>query len=217
MAERRHALALPEGIPATHKEEERKLLARLRQQLTDAEFRDSLYELGCFYNRVARNDLAVQVMKILMTYCNDPEEQAFCYMSLGQISEQEGQYALAIRYYAAGLKLRARAKLLAYLLHNNMGSCLNSEKRYSEGEKFCRAAIQIDSERSAAFKNLGISLQGQGDVVGAAWAYAEASRADPSDARAVRLLRTLVAGHPKTLSHLAHVFLREQPVADLIS
>jgi tetratricopeptide (TPR) repeat protein len=217
MAERRHALALPEGIPATHKEEEQKLLARLRQQLSDAEFRDSLYELGCFYNRFARNDLAVQVMKILMTYCEDPEEQAFCYMSLGQISEQDGQCALGIRYYAAGLKLGPKAKLVAYLLHNNIGSCLNSEKRYKEGEQFCRVAIQIDSGRSAAFKNLGISLQGQGDVVGAAWAYAEASRADPSDTRAARLLRTLVAGHPKTLSHLVHVFLREQPVADLIS
>jgi tetratricopeptide (TPR) repeat protein len=208
---------LPEGIPATRKEEERKLLARLKQQLSDSEFRDSLYELGCFYNKVARNDLAVQVMKGLMTYCKDPEEQAFCYMSLGQISEQEGRFALAIRYYAAGLKLKPRAKLLAYLLHNNIGSCLNSEKRYREGEQFCRVAIQIDSGRSGAFKNLGISLQGQGDFVGAAWAYAEASRADPSDARAARLLRTLVAGHSKALSHVAHVFLREQPGADLMA
>jgi tetratricopeptide (TPR) repeat protein len=217
MAERRHKLVLPEGIPATRKEEERKLLARLKEPLSDSDFRDSLYELGCFYNKLVRNDLAIKVMQLLMTYCDGAEEQAFCYLSLGQISEQEARNVSAIQYYGAGLKLKPKAKLLAYLLHNNIASCLNTEKKHKEAEQFCRVAIEIDSQRASAFKNLGASLHGQGDLVGAAWAYAEASLADPSDASAGRLLRTLVAGHPTALSHVAHIFLREKPVTELIS
>jgi tetratricopeptide (TPR) repeat protein len=148
-------------------------------------------------------------MIILLQYCGDREERAFCYMSLGQISEQEAQYALAMQYYSEGLKLGPEAKLVAYYLNNNMGSCLNAEKRYLEGERFCRAAIEIDSGRANAFRNLGISLEGQGDVVGAAWAYAEASGVNSSDVKAQRLLRRLIFANSKTLIPFVNTLLRE--------
>ncbi|HWP57874.1 MAG TPA: tetratricopeptide repeat protein [Candidatus Acidoferrales bacterium] len=217
MAQRRRPLILPQGLPATPRREERQLLQRLQQPLADDEFRDCLYELGCFYNKFGRNDLARQVIELLLGYCDDPQEQALCCLTLGQIAEQQKHYAAAIEHYVAGLRLRPKTKLISYLLNNNLGLCLNSEKRYAESEKFLRRAIAIDSERAAAYTNLGISLQGQGDFVGAAWAFAEAKQADPSDPRPSRLLRTLLAGRARGLAHVAHVFLRERPPAELAS
>jgi tetratricopeptide (TPR) repeat protein len=205
-------VVLPEGIPATGTEQERKLLERLRPNLTGAPLHDVLYELGCFYNRIARNDLAAQVMMSLMEHCADHEEQAFCYMSLGQIAEQQGQFLLALDYYRQGLKLKPSTKLVMYYLHNNIGFCLNTGKRYRDGELFCRTAIEIDSQRANGFKNLGISLEGQGDLLGAAWAYAEANRLDPADPNVLRLLRKTVARQPKVLSPLVYNFLTESPV-----
>ena len=197
-------LILPEGIPATDEKEETRLLERLQQDPSGVALSDSLYELACYYNKNCRSDLAVKVMMTLMDHSEGPEEQAFCYMSLGQIAEQNGQYALAIEHYSQGLQLQPKAALVAYYLHNNMASCLNAERKYREGEQYCRAAIEIDSARVNAFKNLGISLRGQGDLIGAAWAYAEASRVDPSDMTTLRLLRKTVAEEPKVLSPLIH-------------
>ncbi len=214
MAETRAPLMLPEGIPVTDEKEEIRLLGQLQQNPSGAALCDLLYELGCFYNKVGRSDLAAKVMMTLMDHCDGSEEQAFCYMGLGQISEQNGQSALAIQYYTQGLKLRPKTKLVAYYLHNNIGCCLNAERKYQDGEWFCRAAIEIDSGRANALKNLGISLQGQGDIVGAAWAYAEASRVDPSDARTLRLLRRVVAEAPKILSPLVHALFHSSPAVN---
>jgi tetratricopeptide (TPR) repeat protein len=197
-------LTLPEGIPATDEEEETRLLRRLQQNPSGVELSDSLYELACYYNKNRRSDLATKVMMTLMDHSEGPEEQAFCYMTLGQIAEQNGQSALAVQHYTQGLRLQPKAILVAYYLHNNMACCLNAERRYRDGEWYSRAAIEIDSGRANAFKNLGISLQGQGDIIGAAWAYAEASRADPSDAKTLRLLRRTVAEEPKVLTPLVH-------------
>src|SRR5262245_26549001 len=197
-------LILPEGIPATDEKEETRLLERLQQDPSGVALSDSLYELACYYNKNCRSDLAVKVMTTLMDHSEGPEEQAICYMSLGQIAEQNGQSALAIEHYTQGLRLQPKAALVAYYLHNNMASCLNAERKYREGEQYCRAAIEIDSARANAFKNLGISLRGQGDLIGAAWAYAEASRVDPSDMTTLRLLRKTVAEEPKVLSPLIH-------------
>jgi len=206
-------LILPEGIPATDREEETRLLERLQQNPSEVALSDSLYELACYYNKNRRSDLATKVMMTLMDHSVGPEEQAFCYMSLGQIAEQDGQCALAIEHYTQGLRLQPKAALVAYYLHNNMASCLNAERKYCEGERYCRAAIEIDSARATAFKNLGISLRGQGDLIGAAWAYAEASRVDPSDMKTLRLLRRTVAEEPKILSPLIHA-LFYSPTAD---
>jgi len=57
-----------------------------------------------------------------------------------------------------------------------------------EGEKHCRCAIDIDWTRASAFRNLGISLNGQGNVLGAVWALTEAVRADAADGRAAATL-----------------------------
>ncbi|MNC92659.1 hypothetical protein D3C83_91240 [compost metagenome] len=57
-------------------------------------------------------------------------------------------------------------------------------------------AIGIDWTRASAYRNLGLSLNGQKDIVGAAWALIEAVKADESDNRARVLLEKLLALHP---------------------
>jgi tetratricopeptide (TPR) repeat protein len=207
LAERRATLKLPEGIPAANKDEERKLLAQLEEPCANGDLAYRIYQLAAFYIKIGRNDLAAKVIELAMNHCDDPERQAFFYMSLGQLSEHDGQFQNAIRYYGLGLALQPDEKTVAYLLNNNIGYCLNSEKRYKEAEEFCRAAILIDSTQGNAFKNLGTSLRGQGDIVGAAWVYAEASRVDPSDSRALTLLDQLITQHPKALFDFVYGFL----------
>jgi len=208
MIKKKAALRLPEAIPATDQDKEKSLLAGLEEPREDGDLADHLYQLAVFYNRNGRSDLAAMVIDLAVNHCDDPEKPAFFYMRLGQISEQEKQFPRAIRYYAKGLELKPSEKFVAYFLHNNLGYCLDAEERYKEGEELCRAAIQIDAARANAFKNLGISLRGQGDVVGAAWAYAEAAQIDPSDSRPFTLLQELIAKHPRLLMEQVFAFFR---------
>jgi tetratricopeptide (TPR) repeat protein len=71
--------------------------------------------------------------------------------------------------------------------------------RYCEAEEFCRAAIEIDPDRYNAWKNLGVSLQGQGRMGDAALSYCEATDRGPEDPRAFRLLEDLLMAHPELL------------------
>jgi len=68
--------------------------------------------------------------------------------------------------------------------------------RYAEGEKYCRMAIDIDSRRASGYRNLGVSLEGQGNLKGAAWMLVEAAKAEVSDPRARISLEKLLAEHP---------------------
>ncbi|MGH7855387.1 MAG: hypothetical protein ACREP3_18200, partial [Candidatus Binatia bacterium] len=74
--------------------------------------------------------------------------------------------------------------------------CFNSLGRFVDGEKHCRTAIEIDWTRASGYRNLGVSLDGQKNVVGAAWALVEAVKADETDSRARALLEKLLALHP---------------------
>jgi tetratricopeptide (TPR) repeat protein len=203
MAERKHSFkfrapqALPAGTPVSDAEVEALLLQRMHDAtISDSEFVETLWQLSGFYRRIGRRDLATGIVQIVMESVDDPEQRARGYLSLGQMAEEVDQYDVAIDQYAKGLALQPTTKLVAYLLHNNIGYSLNQEGKYAEAERYCRQAIELDSDRANAFKNLGISLAGQHDAVGAAWAYIEATRADASDPRASRLLEQLVSDHP---------------------
>ena len=63
---------------------------------------------------------------------------------------------------------------------NNLGFALNRLGRYADGEALCRQAIALDPRRASAYKNLGLSLQGEGRVVEAARAFVTATQVGPS-------------------------------------
>jgi tetratricopeptide (TPR) repeat protein len=68
---------------------------------------------------------------------------------------------------------------------------------FSEGENYCRKAIEIDPNRPNAHKNLGISLAGRGQYQDAARCFIAATQANAADARAFRLLQDLLKQHPE--------------------
>ena len=85
---------------------------------------------------------------------------------------------------------------MTYVLHNNIAYCLNQLGRFIDGERHCRLAIETDWNRASAYRNLGLSMQGQGKTVEAAWALVEAMKSDSTDNRARGILQKLIAQNP---------------------
>ena len=126
-----------------------------------------------------------------------PEQSAHCHLALGQIATDQRRLDQALKHFTAALELAPKKRKVGYVLNNNIGYCLNSLGRFAEGEKYCRSAIEMDWARASGYRNLGMSLQGQGDLVGATWALAEAVKVDATDTRARLILDKLIAAHPK--------------------
>ncbi|MGH7928090.1 MAG: hypothetical protein ACREQV_09865, partial [Candidatus Binatia bacterium] len=68
--------------------------------------------------------------------------------------------------------------------------------RYDEGERHCRAALELNWTRPSAYRNLVVSFHGQGKLASAAWALLEAVKMDASDDRARTLLNKLASDNP---------------------
>jgi tetratricopeptide (TPR) repeat protein len=150
-----------------------------------------------FYQEQAkRSDLAVALLELILQESNDAEDKAVAYFALGQIAQASDQWADALLHYEQGLSLSPKQRTTAYFLRNNTGYCLNALRLYKAGERHCRQAIEIDSKRVNAFKNLGMSLYGQGDLRGAAWCWIEAIKVDPLEPSARDLLNQLLTKHP---------------------
>jgi len=171
------------------------LLERLKNTSTDEDyFRWMLFVVG-FYRGVNKIDAATELLEGFIKVSKDREQAAHCHLALGQIATDEQRLDAALRHFATALDLAPEKGKIGYVLHNNIGYCLNQLKRFADGEKHCRKAIDIDWTRASAFRNLGVSLQGQGMLVEAAWALVEAIKAESSDNRARAILQKLVAAN----------------------
>lgn len=191
------ALALSEPSPDT----ETLLLERLKNSTTEEDyFRWMLFVVG-FYRGINKIDAASELLQGFLKMSKDIEQSAHCYLALGQIATDQQRIDAALRYFTMALELAPKKRKVLYVLHNNIGFCLNRLGRFTEGEKHCRTAIDIDWTRASAYRNLGASLEGQKNPAGAAWALAEAIKADGSDNRARLLLEKLVAAHPAMVVH----------------
>jgi tetratricopeptide (TPR) repeat protein len=128
-------------------------------------------------------------------------EGVFPFFGEGQRGDMElvrgnraiGDHAGASVFYREGLALPRAPPDTCYLLHNNLGCCLNEAGRHADAEGHCRAAIAIDPERHNAHKNLGVALEGQGRLAEAADAFIRAVQRNP---RALPHLERLLASHP---------------------
>lgn len=173
------------------------LLQRLNNTNTEEEyFRWMLFVVG-FYRGINKISEAIDLLEQFIKSNHNTENKAHCHLALGQIATDEKRFAVALQHFNAALALRPDKRKVKYVLHNNIGFCLNQLNRHVEAEKYCRAAIDIDWTRASAFRNLGISLKGQGNLIGAAWVLVEAINADPSDARARQILEQVVKGNPR--------------------
>jgi tetratricopeptide (TPR) repeat protein len=190
-------LPLPPGIPATRTRIEQEILKAITEATEAQERKEALWRLVIFYHEQARrNDLATAVLQSMIHEFDDSENVAVVYYVLGRIAQAEEKWAVALAYYQKGLLQLPKQAETLYLHRNNAGYCLNALGQYAEGEKYCRWAIEINSRHPNAFKNLGISLYGQGDLKGAAWCWIEALNVDPDHAQARKLLNELLIKHP---------------------
>ena len=183
---------LAEPAPDT----EQLLLARLKGSTTAEDyFRWLLFIVG-FYRGINKIEAAAELLEKYIEDCKDVEQSAHCYLALGQIATDEQRHQAALDYFISGLELSPTKRKVIYVLHNNVGYCLNSLGRFIEAETHCRRAIEVDWARASGYRNLGISLLGQNKILGAAWTLAEAVKADRGDNRARILLERLVGLHP---------------------
>ena len=106
--------------------------------------------------------------------------------------------------------------MLNYFLRNNLGYSLNQLGQFSEGESWCRKAIEIDWNRPNAHKNLGLALQGQTRYPEAAESFRNATLVDPFDRRALNHLRELLEIHPDLeITHPEYREFLDNPSKDL--
>jgi len=172
------------------------LLQRLNNTTTEEEyFRWLLFVVG-FYRGINKISEAIELLERFIKSDRNAENKAHCHLALGQIATDEKRFAVALQHFNAALALRPEKRKVKYVLHNNIGFCLNQLNRYVEAEKYCRAAIEVDWTRASAFRNLGISLKGQGNLIGAAWVLVEAINADPADTRARQIVEQVVKANP---------------------
>jgi tetratricopeptide (TPR) repeat protein len=189
----------PLELTSAQQDSEKLLLERLERATNEGEyFRWLLFVVG-FYRGLQKFEPAKNLLEQYLEGGGHPQQMAHCYLALGQIATDEGEFEAALTYFVSALELKPEKKKVAYVLHNNAGYCLNMLGRYAEGEQYCRLAIEVNWTRASGYRNLGVSLQGQGDLIGAAWALVEAVKSDMSDDRARALLERLLAEHPRMI------------------
>lgn len=175
---------------------EQLLLERLEQATTEEDyFRWLLFVVG-FYRGVNKLDAAKGLLEQYLQAGDNPQQIAHCYLALGQIETDEQQFDRALAHFTSAMSLEPEKTRILYVLHNNAGYCLNALGRYTEAEWHCRLAIDLDAARASAYRNLGVSLQGTGNILGAAWAFFESVKAETADDRARLLLEQLVTENP---------------------
>ena len=187
--------ATGELVALSFEEMERLLQKNLSEAKENPE--DALWELARFYSHAKQHERALDYLRKVMDLHPDLEHKAGCVLAMGQTMEQVGDYESAVRYYREAFGFEPVNTGTWYLINNNLGYSLNTLNKFEEGERFCRAAIEIDRQRPNAFKNLGIALQGQQRFAEAARCFIEATQADASDPRSLKLLEELLAQHPE--------------------
>jgi tetratricopeptide (TPR) repeat protein len=191
-------LASQTNAPAQHTE--KMLLERLQKSSTpDEYFRWLLFIVG-YYRGIDQLNAAKALLQRFVGTSENNEHRVHGFLALGQIATDEKELESAVKQFTAALELAPVAAKVKYVLHNNLGYCLNALGRYPDGERHCRKALEIDWVRASAYRNLGVSFQGQSNPLGAAWALAEAAKADPADDRARVIMTKLLVDNPALIT-----------------
>jgi tetratricopeptide (TPR) repeat protein len=190
-----------EGKPMTFEEAEEYLLSKLNDPSGDPHH--ARLELVQFYGTTDRVADAMSYAEDYLTECTDLKEKAEIHFHQGQMMERVRDWESALLYYKKALELSSQAEIDRYFLHNNIGYSLNQLKRHCEAEPHLREAIRLDPSRANAFKNLGLSLEGQGQFAEAARNFIAAVRANASDPRALRHLEELAGRHKEVNNEIA--------------
>ena len=156
-------------------------------------------ELMDFYATRGMDEPAKHNAKALIGSFDDPGQRADACVNVGLHMERAGRFELAVWAYSSGVALEPTAPDLWYWLNNNLGFSLNQVGRHVEAEPCCRTAIRSQPHRYNAHKNLGVSLEGQGNILAAAQAYIMAVQLQPRDLRAFQHLLLLEESYREEL------------------
>lgn len=140
-----------------------------------------------------------RLSEALLASVDAHSEKAGILLGLGCKMEQRNDFSEAVRYYCEGHALHPPQPDCWYFINNNLGYSLNQLKQFAEAEPYCRGAIQADPRRYNAYKNLGVSLQGQFRYAEAVDAFLKAIVASPFETRAAGHLQDLLVEHPQIL------------------
>jgi len=196
----------PDGSIVSLEEAEKMLLTNLKK-CEDA-MESTVLDLVLLYCRLGQQEIAMQYLERLIAATVDPEKKAQYFLRMGQLMEQIRDYEGAITFYTQAFSLEPANNTVWYFINNNLGFCLNHFNRHVEAEPYCRAAIMIDPIRQNAYKNLGISLEGQGKFTQAAELYIKAVAVNPADPRAFYLLEDLVRQHQEIEFELPDIWIK---------
>jgi tetratricopeptide (TPR) repeat protein len=197
-----YTFILPDNIPTNGKvlnvqEAEQFLLQKLKKH--EQRMKNLLFELAILYSKTGHLDTAKSYLDKFGNFCNTQIEKAHYLLSLGQIMEQKSDFNGAVFIYQQASAIEQVDKNDHYFINNNLGYSLNMLKRFIEAEPLCRKAIEIDPQRHNAYKNLGISLQGQNQLEEAARNFIQSARMNASDTRAANHFIDLATNHPEIL------------------
>ena len=187
----------PEGerIPA---DDARRLIPMAEEHLRDGKkLLGFLMSLGRHCIEMERFAGAQAYFEKIYQLTDSSNDKAFCLLSIGQMKEKQGEYESALGWYRKAFSLESGGGEVWYLLHNNLGYCLNLFDRHKEAKEHCRSAISIEPNRYNAHKNLGVALEGLGQYAEAVKSYIAASMLNPRDPRALQHLESLIALHPE--------------------
>jgi tetratricopeptide (TPR) repeat protein len=165
----------------------------------EQEWKRAKLNLIIFYQKVGRFEPALEILKELLEMARNNEEKAHSYLTFGQFMEQEENFAAAVEYYTQASLLEHTNTETSYFINNNLGYSLNKLGKFEEGEKYCRKAIEIDPNLHNAYKNLGISLEGQDHYEEAANNYVQATKLESLNPRAAGHLQDLLERHPEII------------------
>jgi tetratricopeptide (TPR) repeat protein len=187
----------PKGklVELSYPEIEEVLQANLRKAKDDP--KDAMWELARFYSHSKQHEKALDYLRRILDLQPDTDHKAATVLAMGQTMEQVGDYESAVRYYREAFAFEPVHTRTWYFINNNLGFSLNMLGKFEEGERSCRAAIEIDGQLPNGFKNLGIAMRGQGRFAESAACFVQATQMDASDARSVKLLEGLLEQHPE--------------------
>ncbi|MFC1799889.1 tetratricopeptide repeat protein [Candidatus Eisenbacteria bacterium] len=158
-----------------------------------------LEELLLLYLRTRETSKSIAIADQLGKLIDGDGKRSYLLFRYGQIAEQMGDYTAAENLYRNSLSLKPPAADTEYWVNNNLGFCLNTLGRFGEAEEYLKAAIDIYSDRSNAFKNLGLCYRGQERFAEAAEMFVAATRANAADARSLAHLEELIEATPELL------------------
>ena len=181
------------AVPLSPEEAERRLLTQLEDQNQD--HKPTWRQLAMLYGDTGRYDRALSCLRELMALEPELERKAACVLVMGANAEKQQNFEAAAQFYREALAMEPTHTDVWYFIHNNLGYSLNMLGQFGEGEKFCRAAIDINPARPNGHKNLGIALHGQGRHADAARCFITATKVHSGDARSLGLLKDLLRQH----------------------